>query len=133
VAALEKWDETTFVWAHCGVSRRVVHPHYFAMVKEMLGRYDNLHVDLSWVVYEDAVCEPPERSGDPLIPKQVWIEDVIEPYADRVMLGSDLCGHFGSHGKTMARYNGLLSRLSPESRHKVARGNAERMYFRENG
>jgi len=101
------------------------------MVKRMLTNYGNIHVDLSWVVYEDTICKPRKHDTDPLHPQQVWIDEVIEPFSDRIMLGSDLCGHFDNHGKTMARYNNLLKALSPESRHKIAKDNAQQLYFKK--
>lgn len=140
IEVLEKHPETTFIWAHCGVSRRVQHPHYHQMVSGLLSMFHNLYVDLSWVVYDDTVCESRKDPQDPLLPKPVWV-DLVEEFQDRVMLGSDLCGWFDSrpqaedlslkykHGKTMARYNGLLERLSQQARQKVAAGNAERLYF----
>ncbi|MCG8563618.1 MAG: amidohydrolase [Desulfobacterales bacterium] len=129
--ALEKFPQTTFVWAHCGVSRRVIHPEYHRMLIGMMQQYPNLHLDLSWLVYENCVCEPRKDKTSPLVPKDVWILEVIEPYADRIMLGSDLCGHFSTLGKTMARYNLLLRALSDTARDQVARINAERLYFPE--
>lgn len=126
---VEKYDTTTFIWAHCGVSRRVTHKDYHVMVKNMLKDHPNLHVDLSWVVYEDVICEPRKNDTDPLIPKKVWLDQVICRFPDRIMIGSDLCGHFEKHGQTMARYNGLLEVLPEETRNKIARGNAEKLYF----
>jgi len=54
---------------------------------------------------------------------------VVLPYQERVMLGSDLCGKFNLAGRTMARYNGLLSALPEDVRMKVARLNAEKLWF----
>jgi len=127
--SLERFQDTTFVWAHCGVSRRVEHPNYHEMVNGLLNMYHNLHVDLSWVVYDTTVCEPEilAREGK-YQPKPEWM-DLIEEHQDRIMIGSDLCGHFDSHGKTMARYNSLLKRLSTKAAKKIASGNAEKMYF----
>lgn len=47
------------------------------------------------------------------------------------MIGSDLCGHFSTHGKTIARYNTLLETLSEKARLNIARHNAERLYFKK--
>jgi hypothetical protein len=126
---LERHPDLALVWAHCGISRRVTHRHYHRMVSDMLTRYPNLYVDLSWVTYEDAICEP-RRSGERLVPKQSWI-DLIQRYPDRVMLGSDVCGHFDVHARLMARYNGLLAKLPEDIREKVAWRNAETLYFCE--
>jgi len=120
--ALRAFPRTVFVWAHCGISRRVFHKQYHEMVSELLDRYSNLNVDISWVVYDDVICAPP------LLPKKHWVE-VIERHPDRFCLGSDLCGHFDHLGQAMARYNPLLRDLSPRVRRLVAAGNAERLWF----
>ncbi|OGD12014.1 MAG: hypothetical protein A2Y86_01805 [Candidatus Aminicenantes bacterium RBG_13_62_12] len=118
---LERFPRTAFVWTHCGISRRVFHKGYHVMVDGLLGRFPNLNVDLSWVVYDDVVC-------DALEPKKHWLE-TIERRADRFALGSDLCGHFGHLGQSLARYNGLLQALSPRARRLVASDNAARLWF----
>ncbi|MDH3348601.1 MAG: amidohydrolase [Desulfobulbaceae bacterium] len=77
----------------------------------MLNEYSNLYVDLSWVAYENVVCLERKHPTDPLVPKQERIDLIKEENnRHRVMLGSDLCGHFSSnndsfqHGKTMDGY-----------------------------
>jgi hypothetical protein len=119
---LRRFPQTTFVWAHCGISRRVFHKNYHEMISILLDKYPNLEVDISWVVYDDVVCNM-------LTPKKHWME-TIERHADRFTLGSDLCGHFDHLAPAMARYNGLLRGLSPKARRLVASGNAERLWFR---
>ena len=127
--SLEKFQDTTFVWAHCGISRRVEHPNYHEMVNNMLNMFHNLHVDLSWEVYDRTICDFRILSEESRYqPKHEWI-DMIEKHQDRIMIGSDLCGHFDSHGKTMARYNSLFKKLSNEAAEKIASINAEKMYF----
>lgn len=118
---LQKFPETVFVWAHCGISRRVSHKAYHRMVSSMLDRYPQLNVDVSWVVYDDVIC-------DMLEPKKHWVE-VINRYPTRFSIGSDLCGHFEHLGRALARYNGLLRSLSPRVRTLVASGNAQRLWF----
>ena len=118
---LQRFPQTVFVWAHCGISRRVFHKSYHEMVSTLLDRYPNLHVDISWVVYDDVICNMLE-------PKKHWVE-VINRYADRFSLGSDLCGHFEHLGRNLARYNGLLRGLAPRVRRLVASGNAQRLWF----
>jgi len=118
---LRRFPRTMFVWAHCGISRRVFHKNYHEMISTLLDQYPNLQVDISWVVYDDVIC-------DMLNPKKHWLE-TIERHADRFSLGSDLCGHFDYLGSAMARYNGLLRALSSKARRLVASGNAERLWF----
>ncbi|MDD2901337.1 MAG: amidohydrolase family protein [Syntrophales bacterium] len=118
---LEKFPQTTFIWAHCGCSRRVSHKNYAAMIREMLICHQNLWVDLSWVIYEDAVCHCLE-------PKPTWVK-LIKDFPDRFMLGTDLCGHFEHLGKTVARYNNLINLLPLHLSERIARKNAEELYF----
>jgi predicted TIM-barrel fold metal-dependent hydrolase len=118
---LAKFPKTVFVWAHCGISRRVFHKSYHEMVADLLDRYPNLNVDVSWVVYDDVMTLALE-------PKKHWLE-VINRHPDRFSIGSDLCGHFEHLGKAISRYNGLLRSLSPRVRDLVASGNAERLWF----
>ncbi len=118
---LSRFPRTVIVWAHSGISRRVFHKGYHSMIASLLDRFPNLHVDISWVVYDDVVC-------DSLEPKRHWLE-TIECYAGRFCLGSDICGHFEHLGRTMARYNGLLRALSPRARRLVAGQNAAALWF----
>lgn len=126
---LDRHPDTTVVWAHCGGSRRVYHQEYYRMVSSLLNEYPHLYVDFSWVVYENLICEPRRGEQEPLIPRQEWIEEVVLPYQERIMLGSDLCGKFNQAGRTMARYNGLLETLPEDAREKIARFNAEELWF----
>ncbi len=118
---LEKFPRTVFVWAHCGVSRRVSHKNYHEMVATLLDRYPNLNVDISWIVYDDVMTMSLE-------PKKHWLA-TIRAHADRFCLGSDLCGHFDHLGRALARYNTLLRSLPPRERRLIASGNAERLWF----
>jgi predicted TIM-barrel fold metal-dependent hydrolase len=118
---LPGFPRTTFVWAHCGISRRVFHKNYHQMLISLFEKYPNLLVDISWVVYDDVICLNLE-------PKKHWM-DLIEHYPERFSIGSDLCGHFEHLGKTMARYNRLLQALDPKARRLVALENAERLWF----
>jgi predicted TIM-barrel fold metal-dependent hydrolase len=118
---LPRFPKTTFVWAHCGISRRVFHKKYHEMVSTLLDRYPHLFMDISWVVYDDVITLELE-------PKKHWLE-TINRHADRFCLGSDLCGHFDHLGLSLARYNGLLRRLTPRVRNLIASGNAERIWF----
>jgi hypothetical protein len=99
----------------------VSHKKYHEMVSGLLDRFPNLHVDVSWVVYDDVICTMLE-------PKKHWV-DVIERHPTRFSIGSDLCGHFEHLGRNLARYNGLLRGLAPQIRRLVASGNAEKLWF----
>jgi len=118
---LRNFPQTTFVWAHCGASRRVTGKNYAGMIDDMLHSWKNLYVDFSWVVFDDIIC----KSGRP---KAAWLK-LTEKYPDRIMIGSDLCGHFDGFGQTMARYNTFLKSLPARFADMVARENAERLWF----
>jgi len=111
----------TVVWAHCGLSRRVMHDKYHEMIERMLTTYPQLHLDVSWVSYDTLI------SVDHLV-SQDWVA-LIERFADRFMIGSDLVGRFGELKPTLRRYDAVLQALGNSARQKVARGNAERIFF----
>jgi len=119
--ALDRFPATTFVWAHCGISRRVSHKRYHDMVESLIERHPNLHGDISWVVYDDVVCADHE-------PKKHWLDFLLR-HSDRFSIGSDSCGHFEPLGKILARYNQLFRRIGPEAARRIAFENAERLWF----
>ena len=103
------------------MSRRVFHKSYHDMVVSLFEKYENLSVDISWVVYDDIICSNLE-------PKKHWV-DAISWHPDRFMIGSDLCGHFEHLGKTMARYNRLFEKLDGRTQERLTRENADRLWF----
>lgn len=113
--------DLTVVWAHCGISRRVMHDRYHEMIDRMLTTYPQLHLDVSWVSYDELI------SVDRLL-SQDWTA-LIERFADRFMIGSDLVGRFDKLKPTLRRYDDVLQALSEPARRKVAKGNAERIFF----
>ena len=119
---LKNFSALPVIWAHCGVSRRVTHKQYTDMLKPLFNRYDKLFVDLSWVVYDDVVCDVKHS------PKHTWIK-LIEEYPDRFMIGSDICGHFETYGQTISRYNSLFEMLKTTTAQKVALDNARGLWF----
>jgi hypothetical protein len=118
---LARHPKLTSVWAHCGLSRRVSHDRYHEMIARMLATYPGLHVDLSWIGYDDIMCLAGEIRPE-------WVE-LVEQFPSRVMIGSDLVGHFNLLTPTMGRYLGLLAKLTPSTRGLVASGNADRLFF----
>jgi len=121
IEVLERFPETTFVWAHCGVSRRTHVNHYTSKLDQMLEKYPQLYMDISWVVFDDVICDGEE-------PKKRWLE-LFEKYPDRFMLGSDLLGHYDDLGRSMGRYNVLLKKLSKPTLKMLAYDNANKMWF----
>jgi hypothetical protein len=120
---LDRHGKLVVVWAHCGLSRRVYHDRYHEMIDRLLRAHPRLHMDVSWVGYDDVMC----RDG---LVRPEWV-DLVERFADRVLLGSDLVGHFDNLNATLGRYRGLLDGLSESARPKVAWGNADRLFFRQ--
>ncbi len=118
---LHKFPKLRFIWAHCGYSRRIPHKDYFPMVDGMLRRHPGLFVDFSWIFYDEIVAHQPAAH-------QKWAH-LVQEFSDRVMIGTDLCGHFDLFGKTMARFNSLLRLLPDPIQEKIARKNAEEIYF----
>ena len=119
---MQSAEGVSVLWAHCGSSRRVTHPDYPDMVNEVLGDYENLSVDLSWVVFDNEVCNEHGHV------KKEWVELIVE-YPDRFMIGSDLCGHFDALPQTIGRYHKLFERLPADVAAKVARENADALWF----
>ncbi len=118
---LSAFPGTTFIWAHCGISRRVGHKSYHLMIKDVLSKYSNVYVDLSWVVYDQTVCRKDAT------PRKCWLK-LMDEYPDRFLVGSDLCGHFDLLGKTMARYNLLFEMLENYTRKMICTENAKRIW-----
>ena len=123
---LKNFPKTKFVWAHCGISRRIYHPHYPKTLARLFKKYKNLFVDISWITYDEAIC----NSSPKHMPQKAWV-DLIAKYPDRFLIGSDNCGHFDNTGKTMARYNSLFREDEIDSKvaKMVAYENADEMYF----
>jgi hypothetical protein len=91
------------------------------MIETMLRAYPRLHVDVSWECFDE------EMVADGVVRGQ-WI-DLVERFADRFMIGSDMTGRFEKLEPTMRRYDALLNRLSATACQQVAAGNAERVFF----
>ena len=54
---LKTYPKLKMVWVHAGVSRRCSEPDHYEMIDQMCSDYDNLMVDISWVVWEDVICD----------------------------------------------------------------------------
>ncbi|MEE8155970.1 MAG: amidohydrolase family protein [Phycisphaerales bacterium] len=106
---------TRFIWCHAGISRRIRIPTVVDELHRLLEQYDNLWIDLSWVVFEEAIA--PEG-----VPKPAWIQ-LIEAHPDRFMIGSDTVGRFANLSEEIHKYDVLLDALAPATARKVARDN----------
>lgn len=118
--ALECFPKTTFVWAHCGFSRRVQLPKHAHYVEALLERFENLYVDYSWLVFDTLIC--PDGKPD-----ATWLE-VTERFSERICLGSDIFGRFSTLAQTMERYTTFLDALSEKTRYDLAQQTAARLY-----
>ena len=117
---LREFPRTRFVFAHCGMSRRVNVPFYHQMVSRLLDQYPNLWVDFSWIVFDVAICPDRQPSPD-------WLA-LTERHSSRICLGSDLVTRFERLGPELQRYDVFLDSLSDEARANVCWRTAERVY-----
>ena len=118
--AVRDFPRTRFVFAHCGMSRRVNVPFYHQMVERLLDQYPNLCVDFSWIIFDVVICPNGE-------PDAAWLA-LTEKYSQRICLGSDLVTRFERLGPELARYDPFLDALSEEARADVCWRTAERIY-----
>ncbi len=112
-------QDTVFIWAHVGISRRVDVPTLRDEASRMLAAYPNLNVDISWVVYSDYIAKD-EAS------LTAWVE-LIESFPGRFLIGTDKVGHWKGYQGEMTKYNALLARLSAPTAAKLCKGNVLRL------
>jgi len=117
--ALAKHPKTRFIWCHAGISRRVEVPDLPRILAEMLKAHSNLHIDLSWVVYDTQLVINGKAD-------RAWVK-LVNDHPDRFMIGSDAVGKFGRYRKDIHRYEIFLDALEPETAKKVARDNFVRL------
>jgi len=113
--AVKRHPDTRFVWAHAGISRRIVVPSLVEDLRRMLKTYPNLWIDISWVVYPMNIAPNDTPSKD-------WVV-MVEEFPDRFMVGTDTVGHFGKYKKDIMSYYVFLDALTPETARLVARNN----------
>lgn len=113
--ALNRHPDTTIILAHAGVSRSFDIPTIASDIKGLMTGHPNLWIDLSWVVYEE--CVAPGGQVD-----QRWV-DLVEAFPRRVMIGTDMIGHWADYGATIGKYDPFLAKLRPETAVGVASRN----------
>ena len=123
--AVREFPRTRFIFAHCGMSRRVNVPFYYQMVERLLDQYPNLCVDYSWIVYDVVICPDGQPSPD-------WLA-LTERYSERICLGSDLVTKFERLGPELQRYDVFLDQLSETARANVCWQTAEHIYSGNKG
>ena len=114
-SAIAAHPHTRIIWAHAGISRRIVIPNHTDILRRLLARYPNLTVDLSWVIFEQEIA--PSNVLD-----RRWV-GLIEEYPGRFVIGSDTVGFFDQYKPTLQRYYLLLDALQPGTARKVAHDN----------
>jgi hypothetical protein len=127
---LTRHPQLKFVWVHAGVSRRCSEPEHHKMIERLCDTYPNLMVDISWVVWEDVICD---ESGTV---KPGWVE-CIQKHHTKFFIGSDNVAQFFPINDTsinllasnITKYYQLFDKLTPDAAQNVAHLNAERVYF----
>jgi hypothetical protein len=113
--AVKNHPNAKIIWAHCGISRRIVIPNHTQILDRMLQTYPNLRVDISWVIFEQEIAPNGVLNKD-------W-PALIEKYPDRFIIGSDVVGTFSQYKSTIQRYYLVLDALKPATAKKVAQEN----------
>lgn len=111
--ALQKHPKTRIILAHAGFSRDFDIPTIVDDIRRIVGKYPNLWVDLSWVVFENSIA--PDGKVDP-----AWTKLVVD-YPDRFMVGTDKIGHWKTYD--IRKYDVFLDTLPKKTAMKVARDN----------
>jgi predicted TIM-barrel fold metal-dependent hydrolase len=114
-AMLKRHPRTRFIWCHAGMSRDLVVPSQPDHLRRLLGEYENLWLDLSWLVYDDHVA--PGGKLD-----ETWVR-LVRDHPTRFMIGSDVVGRFENYVKEMTKYDLLLDALPPDVARRVGREN----------
>lgn len=117
--ALRDNPRTRIIWAHAGISRRVVVPTLVSELRRVLATYPNLSVDISWVVYPEYIG----KNSQSLI---TWAA-LLEEFPERFMIGSDKVAHWAGYREEIRKYDPLLDLLKPETARKVTRENILRI------
>jgi hypothetical protein len=114
-SAIRAHPKTRIIWAHAGISRRIVIPNHTEIIRRMLAQYANLTIDLSWVIFDQEIAQSGALD-------RRWAT-LIEEFPTRFVIGSDTVGVFDQYKTTLQRYYLLLDALKPETARKVAHDN----------
>jgi predicted TIM-barrel fold metal-dependent hydrolase/xanthine/uracil/vitamin C permease (AzgA family) len=135
---LQKYPKLKFIWCHAGISRSCFGIAHHAILDGMLERFNNLWIDISWVVYETTICKPKS-----FMARDEWLQ-LFEKYPKRFVLGSDAVGQYempewlraatnapvhGLYGPQIVKYQETLNALSKETREALAWKNCEELFF----
>ncbi|HOB52619.1 MAG TPA: amidohydrolase family protein [Acidobacteriota bacterium] len=117
--------QTTIIWSHLGLGR-IVHPvpDQLGMMARALAAPElkNLYMDISWDETAKYVTATPEAVQA--------TADLINKYPDRFLFGTDEVGPTDQtkYLKVYDLYAPLFSKLTPETREKLLKGNYERLF-----
>ena len=114
-SAVRAHPATRIIWAHAGISRRIVIPNHTDILRRLLTTYPNLTVDLSWVIFDQEIA--PAGMLD-----RRWAS-LLDEFPTRFVIGSDVVGVFDQLKPTLQRYYLLLDAVKPETAQKVAHDN----------
>jgi hypothetical protein len=114
-SAIRQHPDTRMIWAHAGISRRIVIADHTDILRRLLRQYPNLSVDLSWVIFEQEIA--PGGTLD-----RRWVS-LIEEYPGRFMIGSDTGDFSDQYTSILQRTYVLLDALKPETARKLAHDN----------
>lgn len=119
IESLEQNPETTFIWAHAGISaaidRRQTVKGLPEFVNKQMAEHQNLNILLSWTLIKYLYDDQGK-------PKKVWL-DLVQNYPDRFVIGSDKVGRFGKLKEGMDEIRPFLDALPEDTAHKVASTN----------
>ncbi|GLP99235.1 hypothetical protein GCM10007891_10890 [Methylophaga thalassica] len=119
--ALKKNPDVKFIWAHAGTSKEL-HRHQEELdfirplLQELLAKYDNLTIDLSWTMIEPYLLN---EKGQP---RAKWLA-LLEQYPSRFVIGSDVVGSFDNLGKIMHGFDPVLDALPADVAKAIAHDN----------
>lgn len=126
---LDAFPDLKFVWCHAGVSRRTFEPTHHEMLDRLCNQYPQLHIDMSWVVWEECVLD-----SETAKPRKCWGE-LFEKHPTRFSIGSDQVGQFISPTggnllkPEIVKYWTLADVCSAKTTRMILHDNAEQVWF----
>jgi predicted TIM-barrel fold metal-dependent hydrolase len=128
--------QAIFVWAHnCGRSSA-------KSIESMMGRFSNLHADLSMMVYSGG--PNPEGYGVYWPRRTEWMNLVVDDYgwvqpdmlklfnrfSNRFLIGTDTAHArvYEFYSRRLPRWRLFFTQVSEQAMHNIAYGNAERLF-----
>ncbi len=101
VNAFDEFPDTTFIWCHAGISRRILVQDLIDHLDRVLASHNNhVIIDLSWLVYPNYILK--DLDG--------W-SALIRRYPDNFVIGSDAVGRFWDYADQIRIYDALFEAL----------------------